>query len=614
MCGIAGWIAFDADLSHQEETINGMTRSLRTRGPDASGTWVDGHAALGHQRLAVIDLAGGAQPMTARTPDGPVAMTYSGEVYNFVALRQHLRGRGHPFRTASDTEVVLRAYLEWGEGLVEHLTGMYAFAIWDGRTDRLLLVRDRLGVKPLYYYPTPDGVLFGSEPKAVLAHPEAEAAVDHDGLREIFLGVKTPGAAVWRGMRELRPGCLATADRRGVREHTYWRLTARSHTEDADATAAHVGELLGGAVREQLVADVPRCLLLSGGLDSSAIAGFAAGALNGHGERLRTFSVDFQGHADHFTPDHHNVSPDAPYVQEVVKHLGTDHADIVLDAGDLASPEVRRAAVRARDLPVGRGDMDHSLLRLFTAIREHSTVALSGEGADEMFGGYWWFHDAALRAGAGFPWLTAALGRARQERAFLPQDLADVLDLPGYAVHRYREAVRETPTLDGEGPGQRRSRELLHLHITRSLGGMLERKDRLSMAVGLEVRVPFCDHRVAEYAFNIPWSLHAAQGREKSVLRAAARPVVPQSVLLRRKSPYPMTRDERYVSALQEQVRGALAEPGHPVFALFDRAAAARAGHVAPAEHPRPQALRAALEKFLDLRTWIDLYGPRLRI
>ncbi|WP_030674528.1 asparagine synthase (glutamine-hydrolyzing) [Streptomyces sp. NRRL B-1347] len=614
MCGIAGWVAFDADLSHQEETIGAMTRSLRTRGPDASGTWTGRYAALGHRRLAVIDVEGGTQPMTVDTPDGPVAMTYSGEVYDFVALRQHLRGRGHPFRTASDTEVVLRAYLEWGERLVEHLTGMYAFAIWDGRTDRLLLVRDRLGIKPLYYYRTADGILFGSEPKAVLAHPAVEAAVDHDGLREIFLGVKTPGAAVWRGMRELRPAHLATVDRHGVRERTYWSLTARPHTEDADATAAHVEELLSGAVREQLVADVPRCLLLSGGLDSSAIAGFAAEALSGHGERLRTFSVDFQGHADHFTPDHHNVSPDAPYVQEIVKHLDTEHADIVLDAGDLASPDVRRAAVRARDLPVGRGDMDHSLLQLFTAIREHSTVALSGEGADEMFGGYWWFHDAALRAGAGFPWLTAALGRTRQERAFLPPDLATALDLSGYAEHRYREAVGETPALDGESPAQRRSRELLHLHITRSLGGMLERKDRLSMAVGLEVRVPFCDHRIAEYAFNIPWSLHAAQNREKSVLRAAARPVVPESVLMRRKSPYPMTRDRRYVSALQDQVRETLGEPGHPVFALFARAAATRAAHAGPTDHPRPQALRAALEKFLDLRTWIDLYSPQLRL
>ncbi|TJZ59245.1 asparagine synthase (glutamine-hydrolyzing) [Streptomyces piniterrae] len=614
MCGITGWIAFDHDLTHHQATVDAMTRSLAARGPDASGVWVTRHAALGHRRLAIIDLDGGAQPMTADTPHGPVALTYSGEVYNFVALRRQLRDRGHRFRTESDTEVVLRAYLEWGERLVDHLVGMYAFAIWDGRLDRLLMVRDRLGVKPLYYHPTADGVLFASEPKGILAHPSVEAGVDHDGLREIMLGVKTPGAAIWRGMRELHPGSLVIADRGGVRETTYWRLTARQHTDDLATTHTRTRELLSGSVREQLVADVPRCVLLSGGLDSSTIAGFAAHELGAHEQRVRTFSVDFPGHADHFTRDAHNVSPDAPYVRIVAEHLDADHTDLLLDAASLSEPGVRSAAVQARDLPIGRGDMDHSLIQLFGAVRDHSTVALSGEGADEMFGGYWWFHDPALRQSAGFPWLTAALGQTRQERTFLPPDLSTALDLPGYATERYRQAVAETPSLDGESGTQRRSRELLYLHLTRSLGGMLERKDRLSMAVGLEVRVPFCDHRIAEYAFNIPWSFHVTDNREKSVLRAAGRPVVPDAVLRRLKSPYPMTRDQRYVSALQEQVRQALTQPGHDVFALFDRAAATKAASADHAHHPNPHGHRAVLEKFLDLRTWLDLYRPRLML
>ncbi|MBT2418860.1 asparagine synthase (glutamine-hydrolyzing) [Streptomyces sp. ISL-22] len=612
MCGIAGWIAFDADLRPHRETLEAMTRSLATRGPDASAVRISRHAALGHRRLAIIDLDGGAQPMTVETADGPIVMTYSGETYNFTALRQYLRGRGHPFHTASDTEVVLRAYLEWGDRLVDHLIGMYAFAIWDGRSERLLMVRDRLGIKPLYYALTADGVLFGSEPKAILSHPSVEAAVDHDGLREIMLGIKSPGVAIWRGMRELQPGSLATVDRGGVRETTYWRLTARPHTDDFATTVHRTRELLTNSVREQLVADVPRCVLLSGGLDSSAIAGLAASELCAHDESLRTFSVDFRGHADHFARDTHNVSPDAPYVRTVAQHLDADHTDLVLDAAHLSDPSIRQAAIRARDLPVGRGDMDHSLIQLFTAIREHSTVALSGEGADEMFGGYWWFHDAALRQGHGFPWLTAALGQVRQERTFLPPDLSAALDMPGYADHSYRQSLARTPTLDGENPLQRRSRELLHLHLTHSLAGMLERKDRLSMAVGLEVRVPFCDHRLAEYAFNIPWPFHVADHREKSVLRAAARPVVPDSVLRRLKSPYPMTRDPRYVCALQDQARQILAQPDHDVFLLFDPAAARKAASQDPTHHPNPHGHRAALEKFLDLHTWIEAYRPRL--
>ncbi|MEU2717264.1 asparagine synthase (glutamine-hydrolyzing) [Streptomyces sp. NPDC007205] len=614
MCGITGWIAYNADLTHQQASIDAMTQTLANRGPDASGVWTSRHAGLGHRRLAVIDLDGGTQPMTATTPAGPVVLTYSGEAYNFAALRRRLTARGHTFRTASDTEVVLNAYLEWGEQLVDHLTGMYAFAVWDGRSEQLLLVRDRLGIKPLYYYPTPDGVLFGSEPKAILAHPAVAPRVDQDGMREILLGVKTPGHAIWHGMRELRAGSLATCDRSGLRERVYWQLSARPHSDDPAATAERTHDLLQQSVHEQLVADVPRCLLLSGGLDSSAIAGYAAQHLTAQGRRLRSFSVDFVGHADHFTPDGHNVSPDAPYVQAVVDHLGADHTNLVLDAGRLADPAIRRAAIRARDLPVGRGDMDHSLLQLFTAIRDHSTVALSGEGADEMFGGYWWFHDPNLRQAPAFPWLAATLGHTRQERAFLPKDLSAALDIPGYAAQRYHDAVAETPLLDGESGLQRRSRQLLYLHLTRSLPGMLERKDRLSMAVGLEVRVPFCDHRIVEYAYNIPWSQHVADSREKSVLRAAATAVIPTAVTRRVKSPYPMTRDVRYIHSLQNQVREALGTPGHHVFALIDRSAAHQAAHTDPAHHPRPQAHRALLEKFLDLHTWLDLYHPQLTL
>ncbi|WP_030776068.1 asparagine synthase (glutamine-hydrolyzing) [Streptomyces sp. NRRL S-920] len=609
MCGITGWVSFDRDLTREEGALEAMTESMTARGPDGFGTWYSRHAALGHRRLAIIDLEGGAQPVTARTLDGVVALTYSGEVYNFAELRAELRRRGHPFRTACDTEVVLRAYLEWGTALTERLVGMYAFAVWDGRSEQLLLVRDRLGIKPLYYYPTPDGVLFGSEPKAVLANPAVPRTVDLDGIREIVLGVKTPGAAVWQGMRELPPGHVVTVSRLGVREQEYWRLRALPHTDDLATTSGRLRELLHDSVREQLVADVPRCLLVSGGLDSSTLAGLAS---EGRAAPLRSFSVDFAGHSEHFVPDEYNISPDAPYVRAVVDHLGTDHTDLVLDPAALADPEVRRACVSARDLPVGRGDLDHSLYLLFRAIREHSTVALSGEGADEMFGGYWWFHDRAVSEAAGFPWLTAALGTARQERPYTPPDLRAVLDIPEFAAQRYRDALAETPVLDGESAEQRRARQLLYLHMTRSLGGMLDRKDRLSMAVGLEVRVPFCDHRVAEYAFNIPWSMQVFDGREKSVLRAAAREVVPDVVLGRTKSPYPMTQDRRYVSALQEQVRGVLALADHDVFTLVDRPTALRAAEADPTRVPHPGRHRMLLEKVLDLYVWLDHHRPKL--
>jgi asparagine synthase (glutamine-hydrolysing) len=257
MCGITGWVSFDRDLSRDRVAIDAMTETMACRGPDAVGLWSDRHAALGHRRLAVIDLPGGAQPMSVSTPNGDVVMVYSGEVYNFTELRDELIAKGQRFHTSSDTEVVLRAYLQWGEALAERLNGMYAFAIWDARVRKLVMIRDRMGIKPFYFYRIPDGVLFGSEPKAILANPIAKRIVDLDGLRELLVPVKTPKQAIWRGMNEVEPGTIVTVAENGIREHAYWRLDSKLHTDDRQTTVVRVRELLDDIVSRQLVADVP---------------------------------------------------------------------------------------------------------------------------------------------------------------------------------------------------------------------------------------------------------------------------------------------------------------------------------------------------------------------
>ncbi|GAA1888680.1 asparagine synthase (glutamine-hydrolyzing) [Lapillicoccus jejuensis] len=618
MCGITGWVAFDRDLGSAgdggdvQRTIDAMTATLSCRGPDDSGTWRRGHAALGHRRLAVIDLPGGRQPMVLETDDGPLVITYSGETYTFEALRSELRSRGHRFGTDSDTEVVLHGYLEWGDGVAERLTGMYAFAVWDGRRgrERLVLVRDRLGVKPLYVRRTADGVLYGSEPKAVLAHPDTPRRVTLDGLRELFAFTKAPGWALWEGLEEVLPGHVVTVDRDGLHDRAYWRLTAQEHTDDTPATVARVRELMTGIVSEQLVADVPRCVLLSGGLDSSAVTGLAAARLREQGERLRTFAVDFVGQEEHFVPDAMRATPDAPYVRDVARLVGSAHEDIVLDAETLSDPDVRRRVVTARDIPAGLGDMDASLFLLFKAIREHSTVALSGESADEVFGGYAWFHDEEAVSADTFPWMAAVRRMGGDRSGFLRQDLRDALDLPGYVDAQYRTALAEVDPLPGEDARTARMREVSHLHLTRFVRMLLDRKDRMSMAVGLEVRVPFCDHRLVEYVYNAPWALKTYDGREKSLLRAATRHALPDSVAERVKSPYPSTQDPRYAASLQQQVKGLLAEPDAEVFALVDRGALERALDADPAG--LDQGGRQALEKALDLQTWIEEYQPEL--
>ncbi|MFF3670043.1 asparagine synthase (glutamine-hydrolyzing) [Microtetraspora malaysiensis] len=613
MCGIAGWIDYDRDLGAERDVARAMTETMACRGPDAEGLWTEPHAALGHRRLAIIDIEGGRQPMAAERDGRLLAvLTYSGEVYNFRELRAELAVRGHRFRTESDTEVVLEAYLEWGEDFVDRLNGMYAFAIWDARREELLLVRDRMGIKPLYYYPTPSGVLFGSEPKAILANPLVERVVDADGLRELLAFVKTPESAVYRGMYEVRPGQIVRVRREGLTKRRYWRLESREHTDDLPTTISTIRGLLDDIVGRQLISDVPLCTLLSGGLDSSAVTALAARSLGS--TKVRSFSVDFAGYTENFQPDAMRDTPDGPYVHDVVEHIGADHTDIVLNSADLMNPAVRAAALRARDIPVGMGDMDTSLYLLFKAIRERSTVALSGESADEVFGGYKWFHDPDTVNAGTFPWLaTVGVGHRNGLTTLFDEPLLRKLDIPAYRADSYQQALAAVEPLPGESGLQKRMREVSHMHLTRFVQILLDRKDRMSMAVGLEVRVPFCDHRLVEYVFNTPWAMKTFDGREKSLLRAAAGDVLPRSVVERRKSPYPSTQDPAYERALQVESARLLSRDDLAIAPLLDLA---KARNVLDHEVGTTslQENRTAMEQLVQFNAWMEEYGVRVTI
>ena len=573
MCGIAGCVSYDGDLRSHKDVIAAMTETMARRGPDAGGVWIDRHVGLGHRRLAIIDLAGGAQPMQAEE-EGRIcaSLIYTGEVYNFVELRDELRHLGHRFKTRSDTEVVLRGYLQWGDEVVERLNGMFAFAIWDVRTEELLLVRDRMGVKPLFYYPTADGVLFGSEPKAILAHPTVQPRVNKDGFREILVLAKNPESTIYAGMHEVRPGQVVRVNRNGLTKRRYWMLTAHEHEDDLPRTIGTVTELLEDTVRRQIVADVPLCSLLSGGLDSSAVTAMAHRAIGAQqGERIRSFSVEFADHGAAFVAGEFHKSSDTPFVRDFVAHVCCDHTEVVLDSQELADRDLNRAVMQASDFPLSvSGDMFSSLYRLFQAVRAESTVALSGESADEVFGGYSWFHDPKAVDAATFPWLATSGGTFDGARV-LDADLLEQLKLPEFEADSYAQAIAETPLHNGEDAVERRMREISYLHLTRFVQFLLDRKDRMSMAVGLEVRVPFCDHRLVEYVFNIPWHLKTFDGREKSILRAATRELLPDSIVEREKNPYPSTQDPAYEKAVRADVAEILADRSHPAAPLLNR-------------------------------------------
>ncbi|BBI32440.1 asparagine synthase (glutamine-hydrolyzing) [Cohnella abietis] len=569
MCGITGWIDWKKDLTTQADAIEKMTETLELRGPDASGTWLSRHCAFGHRRLSVMDPANGAQPMVRPAKDADnhdCVIVYNGELYNAPELRKELEGLGYRFRTTCDTEALLLSYVEWGPGCVEKLNGIFAFAIWQTDEEKLFVARDRLGVKPLFYRREEGRFIFGSEPKAILAHPDVPAEVDAEGLAELFVigPARTPGHGIWRNFHELKPGHFIQYDRNGMRISAYWKLISNEHEEDEAQTADKVGALLKDTVERQLVSDVPLCTLLSGGLDSSALTALAVNYYKQNNQgNVHTFSVDYVDNDKHFKAHDFQPNSDAPWIKRMTDHLSTVHHPVQFDTPELVN--ALEAAVLAKDTP-GMADIDASLFLFSREIKKEATVAISGEAADEIFGGYPWFHrEEALKADT-FPWSLATDLRA----SILSPELREKLRPHEYLSDRYSQAVAEVPELPGEDEAQRRMRRMSYLNITRFMPTLLDRKDRMSMAVGLEVRVPFCDHRLVEYVWNIPWNIKIAGNREKGILRKALEGVLPEDVLYRKKSPYPKTHNPNYLTAVRTQLLERLDDPSCPLLPLIN--------------------------------------------
>ncbi|MEU4382102.1 asparagine synthase (glutamine-hydrolyzing) [Micromonospora echinofusca] len=612
MSGITGWVDFDRHPTGEPTVTDAMIAALVDGGGGAD-RWAAGPALFGavrpgpHGGPTASGAAGGGIHSVSEAGTPLATVVFAGTLHNGAELRAEL---GHGFTGPDDAETVLRAYLRWGEGCVDRLNGMYAFAVWDVREQELLLVRDRMGVEPLYYFDLPSGVLFGSLPKAVFAHPRVPRRVDADGFREIVSVVKTPGHAIVAGLRELPPGHLLRLRRDGRSQRCYWRVPAHQHPDDLPTTIRTVRELLDDIVERQLRADTEVCSLLSGGLDSSTISVLAARTRAAQGRAaFRTYSVDFVGYAEHFQASHMRTTPDAPFVAEVVRHARTTHEAIVLDSAELMDPGLRGAVLRAMDLPTGMGDLSASLYLLFGAVRQRQAVVLSGESADELFGGYSWYHDPAAVAADTFPWLPRTPPEQGSGGGVFDPAFFAWLDVPGYQKRRYREALDEVPTLPGEPDQDRRMRELTYLNLTRFSPMMLDRKDRMSRAAGLEVRLPFCDHRLIEYVVNVPWAMKSFDGFEKSLLRAAVEDVLPPGVRQRRKSHFPRTQDPAYLAALRAEFAALTARPEEPVVRLLNADTVRR---MVAADAPADS--RATMEGLIELNHWLTSYDITLDV
>ncbi|MGF2615315.1 asparagine synthase (glutamine-hydrolyzing) [Rossellomorea vietnamensis] len=566
MCGITGWINFRKDLRNSRDILETMTETLSKRGPDDSNVWLDTHAAFGHKRLTVVDPAGGKQPMAKEAAGHRFVICYNGELYNTEDIRKVLLSKGYTFNGHSDTEVLLTSYIEWREECVHHLNGIFAFAVWDSEKQHVFIGRDRLGVKPFFFTEKDNGLLFGSELKALLAHPSVPAEVDREGLSEILgLGPsRSPGAGVFKGVKELRPGHAMVFSKNGLKVWRYWNVKSGQHTDSFEDTVDKVGFLVKDSINRQLVSDVPLCTFLSGGLDSSAITAIAAEAYQKEGKgRLHTYSIDYEGNDQHFKSNKFQPNSDSKWINLMSDTFDTVHHNCIITQEELKNHLTE--AVHVRDLP-GMADVDSSLLWFCREIKNEFTVGLSGECADEIFGGYPWFHNEEDFNRKGFPWMRSV----EERQSLLKPDLRKKLNLEEYVLSKYSETVAETPVLEGETPIEAKRRELFYLNIIWFMTTLLDRKDRMSMGASLEVRVPFADHRLVEYVWNIPWRWKMHEDREKGILRKALEGTLPDEVLYRKKSPYPKTHHPVYTSLVKNWLEEILQDKSSALYELFD--------------------------------------------
>lgn len=565
MCGIAGLINFKANIVENINILKKMVKTLERRGPDTEGFYISNNVLLGHRRLIVVDPEGGIQPMTKTIEGKKFTIVYNGELYNTEDLRKDLIKEGFTFNSYSDTEVLLTAYIAYGKDCVNKLIGIFAFAVFDEAKQEVFLVRDQMGVKPLFYAICNNTLVFGSEIKTILAYPNIKREVNIEGLTEIFaLGPATiPGSAVYKDIKEVAPANCVLVDRNNnIKVWEYWTVKAEEFKENAEEAIEHTRQLLIDAIQRQLVGDVPLCTFLSGGLDSSAISAIAANSFKEKGKKLTTYSIDYEDNDKYFKSSLFQPTSDEFYAEEMAKFINSDHKKVVLNHKDLAF--ALRDAVLARDLP-GMADIDSSLLLFCKEIRNDFVVGLSGECADEIFGGYPWFTRDEMFYLDTFPW-----SRFVNSRKEIVSKKLKEMPIDEMVKAQYDKSLSEVPHLDNETKKDYRLKEVSYLNLKWFMVNLLNRKDRVSMYNSLEVRVPFADIRLVNYTFNMSHDIKLYKGREKGLLRAALEGILPEDIIYRKKSPYPKTHNPIYTDIVCKMMTEILDKKSSPVHEIID--------------------------------------------
>lgn len=563
MCGIAGYFNPKKNYSDNPKSnfkiLGNMLKSMKMRGPDDDGVSIIGSCCLAHARLSIIDPEKGHQPFKIIHNEQSYHAVYNGEIYNHRELRNELKNVGFSFDTDSDTEVILKAFIYWGPDFVTRLNGIFAIAIYDNKRNSLYLFRDRFGIKPLFYTAPDDTLVFASRIDTLFEYPRVKPRLSIDGFNEIFtIGpAKTYGSGVFSGISELLPGEYLVYTGSCMLKRLYYRIRSIPHTDTYDETLEKTRWLIEDSVHRQMISDVPICTFLSGGIDSSIVSSICC-KYSSKDERLSTYSFDYEDNDRHFISNSFQPSQDRPYVDIMKDYLNTDHTYLVCRYEKLA--DLLTESVDSRCLPT-MADVDSSLLYFCGEVSAHHKVALTGECADEIFGGYPWFHKEELLMSGTFPWMRDISFR----KSILNPEFAAALHMEQYIKNAYERSISEVDILPHENETEINRRRISYLNIRWFMQTLLDRMDRTSMQNGLEARVPFADHRIVDYVYNVPWEMKCVNGVPKSLLRSACRDLLPESILNRPKNPYPKTYHPKYEEILVTRLREVINDTASPI-------------------------------------------------
>lgn len=561
MCGIAGILSSSINLKDekQKNILEQVSETLKMRGPDEHGEYITEDVALIHRRLAIVDIENGKQPMHF----GKYIITYNGEIYNSDELRKELISLGENFNTHSDTEVVLKSFAVWKEKSFEKLNGIFAFAIYDKEEKELYAVRDKMGVKPFYYYFSNGTFAFASRVPSLLKFPQIKPVVNETGLMEMFMlgPAFSPDKTVFKNIYQLKASHFLKFKNNKLTIKKYWSLKAKPHNEDLSDTIEHTHFLVSDSIKRQMVSDVDLCAFLSGGLDSSIICKVMSDELKKQGKTLSTYSVDYDDNDKYFKKSSFQPNKDSDFIDLISDYIGSDHKNIVLDNKSVAKALIDSAT--AKGYPAF-ADVDSSLLLFCKEVKKDYKVCLSGECADEIFGGYPWYHNKDILFEETFPWSRSTNVRQKILKNGILTNTEE------YVHEKYLKTVNETDFLDTDTALDRRMREMFMMNLNWFMQTLLMRKDSMSMESSLEIRVPFCDTRLVEYAYNMPWEFKSLYTREKGIVRKAFENELPYDIAWRKKSPYPKTHNPVFFNTVCDMTREILKDNTSPLFDMIN--------------------------------------------